>query len=152
MPAIQAEGASLIVSGIVLLSAGSLAWREWRERRARVPSPAPEETRHYRLQDARRSLGVVLMVVLAAGVVYGSRLAPRGPSGPNKLFLLTWVVLTTLILGLVILAALDWIAVKIHARRIGRALRRERVEILSDEIRRRRAERGDGGGEVGDRG
>lgn len=141
---INDERASLLVAGVVLATAAGLAWREYRDRSRREPSPDPQENRYYRFRDLRRGIGVVVMLVVAAGIVYGSRIPPGLHSGPNPAFIVTWLAITLLILGLVILALIDWLALRLHAVRVRRALSRERVEIISDEIRRRRAAGGNG--------
>ncbi|WP_435018930.1 hypothetical protein TA3x_000920 [Tundrisphaera sp. TA3] len=140
----QAEAASLIVGGIVLAIAGLLAWREHRDRRHRAPDPSPEDARHFRAQDLRRGAGVIIMVVLAIGLVVGTRVDPRQSLQSRQMFIATWLVVSLLILGLLALALFDWIALRIYAGRVRRAISRERVAILTDELQRRRASGGNG--------
>jgi hypothetical protein len=141
----HAEGAvSLILAGTVLLIAAVLAWREHRDRRRRDPDLVAEDARHFRLQDLRRMFGVAIMALLAVGLVYGSRLDPKAGGRTNPAFVATWLILFVLIFGLLALALIDWIALRLYAGRARRAIARERVEILRDELRQKNSTHGNG--------
>src|SRR5690349_16936282 len=120
----HAEGASLILAGLILAIAAVLAWREHRDRRRRDPDPSPADARHFRLQDIRRMLGVVLMAALAVGLVFGSRLKPKAGGRTNPVFVATWLILFVLLFGLLALALGDWIALRVYAGRARRSIAR----------------------------
>ena len=85
-----------------------LGWREWRDRRARDPDLSPEDARHFALQDARRFLGIVVLVLLAVGP--GRRLPAPAAVGnrTNPQFLGIWLGVFLLIFVLLALAMVDW--------------------------------------------
>jgi hypothetical protein len=89
-------------------------------------------------------MGMIIMVLLAIGLVVGTRVDPRQGAQARQVFIATWLVVSLLILGLLSLALFDWIALRIYAGRVRRSMSRERVAILTDELQRRRAPGGNG--------
>ncbi len=138
--------ASLVLSSFVLLVAALLAWREWLDRRDRPFELSPEDARHFGHQDRRRTLGIVVLVALAVGLVVGSRLPHKVGNQTNSLFLGIWFGVFLLISLLLFLALIDWFALRVFARRHRGQILRERIEVLKEEARRRKAPRGDGNG------
>ena len=138
--------ASLVLSSIVLLVAALLGWREWRDRRDRGPELSPEDARHFGHQDTRRFLGIVVMALLAVGLVVGSRVPIRVGNKTNPQFLGIWLGVFLLILFLLSLAMIDWVALRLFARRHRNEMLRERIEILQEEKRRREATLDEGNG------
>jgi hypothetical protein len=136
--------ASLVLSTIILLIAALLGWREWRDRRDRAPDLSPEDARYFAYQNARRSLGIVVLVLLAVGLVVGSRVPTRVDNKTNPQFLGIWLGVFLLIFVLLALAMVDWVALRLFARRHRHELLRERIEIIQEEKRRREALRDDG--------
>ena len=136
--------ASLVLSSAVLLVAALLGWREWVDRRDRAAELSPEDARHFGHQDTRRTLGIVVMVVLAIGLVVGSRVPHKVGNQTNPQFLEIWLGVFLLILFLLSLALIDWIALRMFARRHRSEILRERIEILREEARRKKAVNGNG--------
>jgi len=131
--------ASLVLSSIVLLVAALLGWREWADRRCRSLDLNPEDARHYGHQDRRRTLGLIVLVALAVGLFVGSRIPHRIGNQTNPQFLGIWFGVFLLIFLLLFLALIDWIALRIFARRHRSQILRERIEILKEEARRKRS-------------
>lgn len=138
--------ASVVLSSLVLLVAALLGWREWVDRRNRPDDLSSEDARHFGHQDRRRMLGIVVMVWLAVGLVVGSRLPHKLGNQTNPQFLGIWFGVFLLIFVLLSLAMLDWLALRVFARRHRSQILRERIEILKDEARRRRELKADGNG------
>jgi hypothetical protein len=144
-PPQQAEVASLVLATAVVLIAGLLGLRQFLERRSREPDLSEADARHFVRQDIRRALGVGVMLLLAAGLVVGSRLEPKVAGRTNPLFVQVWLGVFLLIFVLLFLAMLDWIATRLYARRHRREIFDERIEILRDEFRRRAGRAGGNG-------
>jgi UDP-N-acetylmuramyl pentapeptide phosphotransferase/UDP-N-acetylglucosamine-1-phosphate transferase len=146
--------ASLVLSGLVVLVAAGLAWREWSDRLDRSDDLSPEDARHFEHQDARRMLGLVVLVLLAVGLVVGSRVPHKVGGQTNTQFLLIWLGIFLLIFLLLTLAMIDWVALRIFARRHRNQILRERIEILKEEARLKKAREtggnGHANGSVGD--
>ena len=138
--------ASLVLSSFVVLVAGLLGWREWVDRRDRAEELSPEDARHFGHQDTRRTLGLVVMVVLAVGLVVGSRVPIKVDNRTNPQFLAIWLGIFVLILFLLSLAMIDWLALRVFARRHRNEILRERIEILKEESLRKKALGGGGNG------
>ena len=138
--------ASLVLSSVVLLVAVLLGWREWAERRERSVELSPEDARHFGQQDTRRTLGLVVMALLAVGLVLGSRIPARLDNRANAQFLAIWFGIFLLIFLLLALALIDWVALRIFARRHRNEILRERIEILKEETRRNKALGANGSG------
>jgi UDP-N-acetylmuramyl pentapeptide phosphotransferase/UDP-N-acetylglucosamine-1-phosphate transferase len=139
--------ASLVLSSFVLLVAGLLSWREWVDRRGRpLQELSPEDVRHFSHQDRRRTLGIVVLIALAVGLLVGSRIPHKLGIQSNPQFLAIWFGVFLLISLLLFLAMIDWLALRIFARRHRSRILRERIEILRDEARRRKAYEAGGNG------
>jgi membrane protein implicated in regulation of membrane protease activity len=141
--------ASLIMTSVVLLVAALLAWREWVDRRARDPDLSPEDYAHFAGQDARRSIGIVVLVLLAAGVAVGSRTPSRMGNQANPQFVGIWLGVFVLIFVALSLAMLDWVALRRYAKRQRGQILRERLEILREQARLKKSagEEGNGHGD-----
>jgi UDP-N-acetylmuramyl pentapeptide phosphotransferase/UDP-N-acetylglucosamine-1-phosphate transferase len=140
--------ASLVLSSFVLLVAVLLGWREWVDRRDRALELSPEDSRHFGHQDKRRTLGIFVLVALAVGLVVGSRIPHKLGNQTNPEFLGIWFGVFLLISLLLFLAMIDWFALRIFARRHRSQILRERIEILKEEARRRKALKVDGNGHL----
>ena len=60
---------------------------------------------------------------------------PRLPAGPNPNFIETWIGVFILVMVLLVLAMVDWLATRSYAARHRRAIVREGLEILREEMR-----------------
>lgn len=140
------ETASLVLALMVLLVAALLAWKEWSDRLERNPDLSPEDARHFGHQDLRRALGLGVMVVLAIGLVVGSRLPYKVGNKSNPQFLGVWLGVFLLILFLLMLAMVDWLAIRVFARRHRNQILRERIELLKPDKRPRKIEETNGNG------
>ena len=138
--------ASLVLSSFILLVAGLLGWREWVDRRDRAVELSPQDARHFGHQDRRRVLGLVVLVALAVGLVVGSRAPHKLGNQTNPQFLGIWFGVFLLISLLLVLAMVDWLALRVFARRHRSQILRERSEILKEEARRRKALGSNGNG------
>jgi hypothetical protein len=138
--------ASVVLSSSVVLAAALLGWREWSDRRDRAVDLSQEDARHFGYQDTRRTLGIVVMLMLAIGLVVGSRVPHKVGNQTNPQFLGIWLGVFLLILLLLSLAMIDWIALRHFARRHRNEILRERIEILKEESRRRKALNGNANG------
>jgi hypothetical protein len=144
-PAQQSAAVSLVISIGVAAAAILLGLRQWHERRLREPDLSAADASHFARQDLRRALGVVVMLLLAAGLSAGARVEWRLAGRANPLFIQLWLGVFLLILILLVLAVLDWLSTRLYARRHVRAMARERLEILRDEYKlREQLERGEG--------
>jgi hypothetical protein len=124
------ESASLVLSVFVLLVAGLLGWKEWRDRSDREAELSREDARHFGHQDLRRAMGIGVMALIAVGLFVGSRIPPKVANKTNFQFLGIWMGIFLLILFLLMLALIDWLAIRVFARRHRNQILRERVEIL----------------------
>ena len=138
--------ASLVLSSSILLVAGLLGWREWSDRRDRAIDLSLEDARHFGHQDTRRSMGLAVMALLSVGLVVGSRIPHRIGNKTNPQFIGIWLGIFLLIFLLLALAMIDWIALRIFARRHRDQMLRERIEILKEENRLKKAQGGQGNG------
>ncbi len=77
------------------------------------------------------------MLVLAAGLYFGSRIPPQVAGRANMLFVQAWIAITGLIIVMLGLALLDWIATRMYARRQRRILASERRRILRETLVKR---------------
>jgi UDP-N-acetylmuramyl pentapeptide phosphotransferase/UDP-N-acetylglucosamine-1-phosphate transferase len=138
--------ASLALSSFVLLVAASLGWKEWSDRRDRNPDLSPEDARHFGHQDVRRAMGIGVMAFLAVGLYVGSRVPHKVANRSNPQFVGIWLGIFLLILFLLGLAMIDWLALRIYARRHRDQILRERVELLKREKKAKKMEGLDGNG------
>jgi hypothetical protein len=138
--------ASLLLSSFVLVVAALLGWREWVDRRDRSMELSPEDARHFGHQDRRRTVGLVVLVLLAIGLLIGSRVPHKLGNHSNPVFLGIWFAVFLLIFILLALAMIDWVALRIFARRHRGQILRERIAILQEEASRRKSRGIDGNG------
>jgi UDP-N-acetylmuramyl pentapeptide phosphotransferase/UDP-N-acetylglucosamine-1-phosphate transferase len=134
------------MSSGVLLVAGFLGWKEWRDRRNREIDLTPEDAHHFRHQDTRRAMGIVVMALLAISLVVGSRLPPKLGNKTNPQFVAIWLGVFVLILFLLALALVDWVALRVFARRHRNQILRDRIELLKPENRKKKPEASNGNG------
>jgi hypothetical protein len=139
--------ASLVLSSLILLVAGLLGWREWSDRRDRAVDLSVEDARHFGHQDTRRSIGIAVMVLLAVGLSAGSRIPHRLGNKTNPQFVGIWLGVFLLIFVLLSLAMMDWLALRVFAHRHRDKILRERIEILMEENRLKKARGGKGHGD-----
>jgi uncharacterized membrane protein len=144
-PAASAAATSLVLSAALLVLAAYFAVRQWRDRRDRDPDLSDADADYFARQDARRWLGSVVMVLLAAGIAFGTRINPRANREAGRLFGWVWIGVIVLLFIWLTLALLDWRAIAAYARRHREALANERYAALEEE-RRKRAARGNGRG------
>ena len=110
------SNSALISSGITLIAV-FLGLRQWYEWRARESDLSDRDRRYFFRQDVRRGLGVAVMLILAAGLYFGSRIPPKVGGHANLIFVQVWLAISGLIIVMLGLALLDWIATRLYARR-----------------------------------
>ncbi len=135
-----ASSSLLISSGITLIAA-FLGLRQWYEWRARDEDLSDRDRRYFFRQDVRRGLGVAVMLILAAGLYFGSRIPPRVAGHANLTFVQVWLVIFSLIIVMLGLALLDWVSTRLYARRQHRSLASERQRILRETLRKKYGDR-----------
>jgi hypothetical protein len=131
MPDDIVSSSTLVASGISLIAA-FLGLRQWYEWRARDPLLSPSEKRYFRHQDIRRSIGVAVMLLLAAGIYVGSRIPAKAGNAANLAFLYVWLTVSGLLVVMLAMAMLDWIATRAYARRKRQSLTREQLRLIRD--------------------
>lgn len=137
-----ADDSSLILSvAVSTVSTLLLVWL-WLDRRNREAQLSKDDELHFSLQDTRRTVVAGIMFVLAAGLYAGARIDPRINGQPNVRFVELWLGIAMLVVLLLVLAMFDWVATQRYARRHRRAIVREGLEILRDEMRLRMSARG----------
>jgi Ni,Fe-hydrogenase I cytochrome b subunit len=132
---------SLLISSGVAMIAVFLGLRQWYEWRAREQDLAEHDRRYFFRQDVRRGLGVAVMLILAAGLYFGSRIPAQVDGHANLTFVQVWLAIISLIIVMLGLALLDWISTRIYARREQRALASERQRILRETLRKKLVDR-----------
>jgi hypothetical protein len=140
MPDDLASSSLLISSGITLIAV-FLGLRQWYESRARDGNLSDDERGYYFRQDVRRGLGVAVMLILAAGLYFGSRIPPKVAGHANLTFVRAWLAIITLIVVMLGLALLDWISTRLYANRQFRSLASERRRILRETLRKKHVDR-----------
>ena len=133
MPDDLASSSLLISSGITLIAAflGLRQWYEWRAREVDLSEP---DRKYFFRQDLRRGLGVAVILILAAGLYFGSRIPPKVADHANLRFVQVWLAIGALIIVMLGLALLDWISTRLYARRQHRELSSERRKILRETL------------------
>jgi hypothetical protein len=126
---------SLMISLGIALIAVFLGLRQWYETQARESDLSEFDRAYFARQDVRRGLGVALMLILAAGLSIGARIAPRVNGRANLMFVEIWLGEIALLFVLIALAGLDWLATRRYARQYRRSMARERMKLLRDAIR-----------------
>jgi hypothetical protein len=138
---VTTESASLILSiGVTTVAVILMVWH-WIERPHREAAESEEDRRYFASQSIRRWIVSVSMVLIAIGLFAGSRMKPMIAGKPNMLFLQTWLWVCLLVLGLVVIAILDWFATRVYSFRKRKAMAREGIDLLRDEIRVRASAR-----------
>ena len=132
---------SLLISSGVAMIAVFLGLRQWYEWRARETELSELDRRYFVRQDARRGLGVAVMLVIAVGLYFGSRIPPKVAGRANLTFVEVWLAIIALIIVMLVLALVDWVATRIYARRQSRSIARERLQILRETLRQSRGQR-----------
>jgi hypothetical protein len=131
-PANDLPSASFALAVGLCLIATFLGLRQWYERRARDPELSDADHAHFVRQDARRRLGVLVMLGIAVLVLVGSRAEARVQGRMNLFFLEIWVAVLALIMLLLVLALADWSATRNYARRHREILRESIAAIRRD--------------------
>lgn len=134
---------SLRISSGVALIAVFLGLRQWYEWRTREPALPDLDRGHFFRQDVRRFLGVTVMLILALGLYFGSRIPHKVAGRANLTFVEVWLAIVALIVVLLVLALLDWVSTRSYARRQRRSMARERQQILRDVLRKGHVPNGD---------
>jgi hypothetical protein len=127
---------SLLISTGVALIAVFLGLHQWYEWRARERELSEIDRRYFVRQDVRRGVGVAVMLVLAVGLYFGSRIPPKVAGRANLTFIEVWLAIVALIIVMLLLAFVDWVAIRLYARRQSRSIARERLQILRETLRR----------------
>ncbi len=138
---------SLMISLGIVLIAAFLGLRQWYEKQARESDLSDLDRDYFLRQDVRRGLGVAVMLILAAGLSIGARIAPRVDGRANLTFVEIWLGEIGLLFVLVTLAGLDLLATRRYARQYRRSMARERIKLLRDAIRESAVPESDAGGE-----
>ena len=90
--------ASLLISSGITLIAAFLGLRQWYEWRAREVDLSELDRKYFFRQDLRRGLGVAVMLILAAGLYFGSRIPPKVADHANLTFVQVWLAISGLII------------------------------------------------------
>jgi len=131
------ELSSLILSlGVSVVAAGLLVWHRV-DLSKREVDLCPEDATYFWRQDVRRVFVVILLILLAIGIYFGSRIDHRLNGKPNPRFLVTWLAVFWLVIILTVTAMIDWLATRRYARRHRKELVREGLLILRDEMKAR---------------
>jgi len=147
MPLAQRTAAvSLALSIGIVAVAGLLFFWLWSQRQTRDPDLPDADARHFARQDLRRASVSVVLLVLALIIFVGSPMEAKVAGRANLNFILIWLTAFLLIFMLLLLAAIDWFATRVYARRHFQQLARERLEILLEEQRRLRSLHGERNG------
>lgn len=142
-PAHDVPSASLGLALGVFLIALFLGLRQWYERRARNLDLSAADYAHFARQDARRNLGVAVLLAIAAIVVVTTRLSPKVEGKANPAFAELWLIVLALIVVLLALALLDWLATRVYFRRHRREMIRESFRGIGQGARRSTPENGE---------
>jgi hypothetical protein len=132
---VTTEVASLILSiGVSVVGVLLIVWH-WLERPERETAVSEEDRRHFVFQSIRRWVVAAMMFLLSIGLYAGSRMEPKIGGKPNMLFVQTWLWVVLLVFGLVIIALFDWLATSVYSHRQRKAMAREGINLIRDEIR-----------------
>jgi magnesium-transporting ATPase (P-type) len=132
---------SLLISSGVAMIAVFLGLRQWYEWRARETELSDLDHRYFARQDVRRGLGVAVMLIIAMGLYFGSRMPPKVAGHANLTFVLVWLAIIGLIIVMLLLAFLDWLSTRLYARRHSRSMARQRLQLLRETLRKTRGDR-----------
>ena len=129
------ELASQVLAGAVLLAAAFLGWRQWQDYKNRPTELSRLDDNHFARQDLRRTLGTIVMLLLALGLVLGGRMVPVINGQPNLKFVQVWSSVALLMIVLLILGMLDWVSNRFYARRHRQQLTQEGLTLVEAELR-----------------
>jgi hypothetical protein len=130
-----ASSSARISSGIALIAV-FLGLRQWYEWRSRSPALSDVDRGHFWNQDLRRGLGVAVMLVLALGLYFGSRMPHKVAGRANLAFVEIWLAIVALIVVLLVLALFDLVSTRSYAQRQRRSIARERQRMLRDALQK----------------
>jgi len=119
---------ALATLGIFLIALFLGLWQRF-DQRSRESDPNPLDRDYFRRQDRRRYLGVAVMAALGI-VIYPFIGVFYQPRGNERTLGALGLVVGALIIALLVLAHLDWLAIRQYARRHRRALEQERSRLL----------------------
>jgi len=125
-----------ITSGVLVLAI-VFAWRQWVERRDRVPDLSDDDQRYFSSRDVRRSWGTGLLVLIAAGMFLGLSINPKANRAAGQQFVWVWVGVLVLLCVALVMALLDWQANLTYARRHRREILEARRALIEEEQRLR---------------
>jgi hypothetical protein len=140
--------ASAVLAIVVSAIAVALMLRQRREGRERSDDLSEADLKHFAHQDVRRFAGGIVMLLIAVGLLIGSRMIDRIDLNQRlfrRLLAGVWGGVFLLTFVLLVLAMFDISATRIYARRHRRAIAQERQAFLDAE-KRRRAITGNGRG------
>ncbi len=135
--AVAGASEAVVIAVVLVVLALIFAVRQWSARRTRDGEELSEADAHYLArQDVRRWLGSALMMIIAAGMIAGTRIDPRVSRTNLRLFAAIWIGICVLVCLLMLLAVIDWFAIRQYALRHRRALADQRREAIEAERRR----------------
>lgn len=143
MPAAGPQVFGFLLSATLVLLAIAFAYRQWLARRDRDMDLSAADHAYFSHQDVRRLVGSVTMLVMAVGMSLGLVIQPRASRADFRVWALLWIGVLVLACFLLILALVDWYAIRLYAGRHRRALVAERLEAIRAE-RQRLAQRPNG--------
>lgn len=126
---------SLILAGLVFCSAVFLGYRQYREARHRPPALLPRDEKYFALQDLRRAIGTIVLLILSLALAVGGQMPTRINGKANLKFIQIWSGVAFLLVALLGLAALDMLATRIYARRQRQQIVDEGLAIIESELR-----------------
>jgi Flp pilus assembly protein TadB len=127
--------ASLVLSGLILVAAAFLGWRQWRDYRSRTRQLSPLDENHFVRQDIRRLLGTIILVLVSLATGIGGQMPAKVGGQANVKFVQIWSGVAFLIVALLFLALLDWLSTRLYARRHRQRLTKEGLAIVEAELR-----------------
>ena len=131
-PAYDPASSGLFLSLGIALIAVFLGLRQWYEWRARDPDLPQKDRSYFHRQDARRAIGVLLLLWLAVEIWAGSRIAHRIERRPNPAFLFIWLSVGIKLIVLLALALFDLMQTRRYATRQRRSMILERLKLVRD--------------------
>jgi len=135
MAADLASSSLRISSGVALIAVFLGLW-QWYEWRARERDLSDLDHGYFFRQDVRRGLGVAVMLILALGLFFGSRIPHKVARSVNLTWVVVWMAIIALVVLLLVLALFDWVSTRSYARRQRRSMARERQKIVRDVLRK----------------
>jgi uncharacterized membrane protein len=126
---------SVIAASLVVLALG-FGYRIWVERSRRDPALPVQDRTFFERQDRRRLAGSVLMLAIASSMGLGLALSPPTTRAEARTWGIAWLAASLFVCVLLVLAMVDWLAIRVYANRHRRALFRERLDALHAESQR----------------